>query len=166
MEYSNSLTATVYIVNNGKILLHQHKKYKTWFPTGGHLESSELPHEAAVREAKEETGFDVNLVTTEFAPAIDLGRVKRVPAPFCVLFEGDVDEQFLDFIYVATTTEINPYPQNGESTIFKWFSIDELQSPEIKTHVKNTATAILRTLYGDGGITASPPDGLPHKQTV
>ena len=146
MEYKNSLTATVYIVNKGRVLLHQHKKYKTWFPTGGHLESSELPHEAALREVKEETGFEVHLVNTEFAPAIDLGRVKRVPAPFCVLYEGDVEEQFLDFIYAATTTEIEPHPQNGESTTFKWFSIDELNSSEVKTHVKNTAIAILQKI--------------------
>ena len=49
MKYNKSITATVYVINDGKVLLHQHKKYKTWFPLGGHIEEDEFPHEAAIR---------------------------------------------------------------------------------------------------------------------
>ena len=31
MKYNKSITATVYVINDGKVLLHQHKKYKTGF---------------------------------------------------------------------------------------------------------------------------------------
>ena len=74
MLYNKSITATVYIVNNGKVLLHMHKKYNTWFPVGGHLEPNELPHEAAIREAKEEAGIDITLVETENVPYFDIGN--------------------------------------------------------------------------------------------
>ena len=47
MNYNKSISATVYVVNDGKVLLHLHKKYKTWFPLGGHVEADEFPHEAA-----------------------------------------------------------------------------------------------------------------------
>ena len=88
MNYKKSITATVYVINDGKVLLHLHKKYKTWFPLGGHIEADEFPHEAAIREVKEESGFDVTLLETEFAPEIELARVERIPAPFCLLHEG------------------------------------------------------------------------------
>ena len=51
----------MYVINNNRVLLHLHKRYNTWFPVGGHFEEDELPHEAAVREVKEESGFDVTL---------------------------------------------------------------------------------------------------------
>ena len=144
MKYNKSITATVYVINDGKVLLHQHKKYKTWFPLGGHIEEDEFPHEAAIREVKEESGFDVKLIDTEIAPSIELARVKRVPSPFCLLHEGiGGDENFFDFIYIAETEEIVPHPDNNESKDFKWFTYDELINSEIKTHVKNTALAVL-----------------------
>lgn len=144
MKYNKSITATVYVINNRKVLLHQHKKYKTWFPLGGHIEEDEFPHEAAIREVKEESGFDVTLIETELAPEIDLARVKRIPAPFCLLHEGIGGvENFFDFIYIAETTETEPHPEGDESKEFKWFSYEELQKYDIKPHVKNTALAIL-----------------------
>ena len=145
MKYNKSITATVYVINDGKVLLHQHKKYKTWFPLGGHIESDEFSHEAALREVREESGFDVKLIETELAPEIELARVKRIPAPFCLLHEGIGDvENFFDFIYIAETSETIPHPASGESKEFKWFSSEELSEyDDIKPHVKNVAMAIL-----------------------
>ena len=144
MKYNKSITATVYVINDGKVLLHQHKKYNIWFPLGGHIEENEFPHEAAIREVKEESGFDVKLMDTELAPHIELARVQRIPSPFCLLHEGiGGEENFFDFIYIAETKETIPHPDNNESKDFKWFTYDELQNSEIKTHVKNTALAAL-----------------------
>ena len=144
MIYNKSMTATVYVINDNKVLLHQHKKYKTWFPLGGHIEEDEFPHEAAIREVKEESGFDVTLIETELAPEIELARVKRIPTPFCLLHEGIGGvENFFDFIYIAETIETDPHPESDESKEFKWFSYEELLSYDIKTHVKNTALAAL-----------------------
>ena len=147
MKYKKSITATVYVINNGKVLLHQHKKYKTWFPLGGHIEEDEFPHEAALREVKEESGFDVTLIETELAPEIELARVKRIPSPFCLLHEGIGGvENFFDFIYIAETIETDPHPESDESKEFKWFSYEELLSHDIKPHIRNTALAILQYL--------------------
>ena len=143
MNYNKSITATVYVINDGKVLLHQHKKYKTWFPLGGHIEEDEFPHEAAIREVKEESGLNVELINTEIAPHINLGRVKRVPSPFCLLHEGGEGENFFDFIYIAETNETIPHPESNESKDFKWFTCEELKANNIKTHVKNTALAAL-----------------------
>ena len=144
MKYNRSITATVYVINSGRVLLHDHKKYKTWFALGGHVEADEFPHEAAIREVREESGFEVRLLDTEIAPHIELARVSRVPAPFCLLYEGiGSDEEFLDFIYIAETDETLPHPADGESREFRWFTYDELKDCDMKVHIKNTALAVL-----------------------
>src|SRR3989344_2869084 len=58
-------TTSIYIVYEHKVLLHKHKKLHIWLPPGGHIELDEDPNEAAIREAKEETGLDVELVGEE-----------------------------------------------------------------------------------------------------
>lgn len=55
-------TVAVFVVCEGKVLLHRHRKLGMWLPPGGHIESGELPDEAALREVREETGVEVKLV--------------------------------------------------------------------------------------------------------
>lgn len=144
--YNKSLTATVYVINNDRVLLHMHKKYKTWFPVGGHLEPDELPHEAAIREAKEESGLEIRIFEKE-PDAFSIGLVKRIPRPVAVYNEGiHGDEEFLDFIYAATADEALPHTAENESDVFRWFTIKELlsENENIKIHIRNTA---LRCLY-------------------
>ena len=51
----------VLIVNGDAVLLRMHDKYDMWLPPGGHVELDEDFVEATIREAKEETGLDVEL---------------------------------------------------------------------------------------------------------
>ncbi len=153
MNYKKSLTATVYIINNNRVLLHMHKKYKTWFPVGGHLEPDELPHEAAIREAKEESGLDVMLFQKN-SHMFSIGLVKRVPDPLCVYNEGDKKdggEDFLDFIYAATANEDLPHTDEDESGVFRWFTREELlcDKENIKIHIRNTALHCLYFVTGE-----------------
>ncbi len=146
MSYKKSLTATVYIVNRDRVLLHMHKKYKTWFPVGGHLEENELPHEAALREAKEESGLEVEIFE-ENPDLFSIGLVKRVPSPLAVYHEGTPGvEDFLDFIYAAVTRDTVLHPDDGESREFRWFTLSELldEKENIKIHIRNTA---IHSLY-------------------
>jgi 8-oxo-dGTP pyrophosphatase MutT (NUDIX family) len=57
-------TVAVFVVWEGKVLLHRHRKLGMWLPPGGHIEEGELPDEAAVREVWEETGVRVELAGT------------------------------------------------------------------------------------------------------
>ena len=56
METTRHFVATVYAVHDGAVALHEHDKLEMWLPAGGHLDRDELPHEAALREAREESG--------------------------------------------------------------------------------------------------------------
>ena len=142
MQYNKSMTATVYIIQNNRVLLHMHKKYKTWFPVGGHVEPDEFPYQAAIREAKEESGFDVELLKTEITGDYDIGRVERIPLPFCT-YQCGSEKEFYDFIFIAKIIGGELSPADGESTEFRWFSREELENfDEVKVHIKNTALAV------------------------
>src|SRR5256885_16696101 len=55
-------TVAIFVVHDGKILLIHHRKLNAWLPLGGHIELDEEPEQAALREAKEESGLDVELI--------------------------------------------------------------------------------------------------------
>jgi len=55
-------TVAIFVVYDGKILLIHHRKLDKWLPLGGHIELDEDPEQAALREAKEESGLDVELL--------------------------------------------------------------------------------------------------------
>ena len=61
-EVGRHFTVAVFVVRDGKVLLHWHRKLGMWLPPGGHIERDELPDDAAVREVLEETGVEVELV--------------------------------------------------------------------------------------------------------
>lgn len=124
-EITRHFTATTFVVYNGKLLLHFHKKLKMWLPPGGHIDRDELPEEAAVREIKEETGLEVTLIHGK--EMLKTAHVKELLRPHCILLE-DINEhhQHIDFIYFAVAENDILKPQDGESVVIKWFTKDEL----------------------------------------
>ena len=114
MKLNRTLTATVYIVHQDKVLLHVHKKFKTLFPVGGKLEADELPEEAAIREAQEEAGLAVTLLTTQ--KELGMTRVRQLNNPQYTLLENIGHEiENIDFIFFATSQTDQVRPQVGES---------------------------------------------------
>ena len=55
-------TVAIFVVHDEKILLIHHRQLNRWLPLGGHIELDENPEQAALREAKEESGLDVELL--------------------------------------------------------------------------------------------------------
>ena len=70
---------TVFIVNRGRVLLIDHKKYDEWLPIGGHIELDEDPEMALIREIQEECGLKVRLLAGK--PDIAHPGVKPIPTP-------------------------------------------------------------------------------------
>lgn len=95
-------TATAYVVDRGHTLLLWHHKLRMWLPPGGHCEPNEDPVEAALREAREESGISVGVV-----PPHDLlvcGGPRVLPPPAVILIEDIVrpDQPFhqhIDHVY-------------------------------------------------------------------
>jgi 8-oxo-dGTP pyrophosphatase MutT (NUDIX family) len=55
-------TVAIFVVHDEKILLIHHRQLDKWLPLGGHIELDEDPEQAALREAKEESGLEVELL--------------------------------------------------------------------------------------------------------
>lgn len=148
LELNRTLTATVYIINGDKVLLHKHKKYNTLFPVGGHIEADELPHEAALREAYEESGLKVKLYNNE--EQLELGRVQQLPRPINLLLENiGHEKENIDFIYFATTDTFELCPEDGESREFYWLTKEDIENnPNIKPHIKGMALQALKVVIG------------------
>jgi len=61
MQPSIGIGAAVAIMENGKVLLTKREDFEVWCLPGGQIDPGESMAEAAVREAREETGLDVEL---------------------------------------------------------------------------------------------------------
>ncbi len=95
-------TATGFVVNDGRVLLHWHPKVKAWLPPGGHIEENEDPAEAVVREIHEEAGVHAAVVPT--GPTFELSYPTCVVSPFTIMIEDIHDpvhgyHQHIDMIY-------------------------------------------------------------------
>jgi ADP-ribose pyrophosphatase YjhB (NUDIX family) len=55
------LAVIVAVINDGKVLLTKREDFEVWCLPGGGVEDGESLAEGAIREAKEETGLDVEL---------------------------------------------------------------------------------------------------------
>lgn len=99
-------TATAYVLQQDKVLLHYHHKLQHWLPFGGHIEKNETPVEAVIREVKEESGLDIELILQENV-VVEEVIAQTLPRPYLSLIENvpqfnDVPaHQHMDLIYLA-----------------------------------------------------------------
>jgi len=134
METTRHFVATVYVVSEGCVALHEHSKLDMWLPAGGHIDRDELPHEAALRETREELGLDVDLVAPQ--QDIESETVQSIPQPqhflledINVTAEDEVGHQHIDFIFYgrADSRDIAPEPGEQSTDDWEWFSVADLQ---------------------------------------
>lgn len=55
-------TVSLFVVQDRKVLVILHRKLGKWLPLGGHIELDEDPEQAALREAREESGLEIELL--------------------------------------------------------------------------------------------------------
>ncbi len=78
------LTVDGFVVHEGRVALHWHRKIGMWLPAGGHLEPGEDPVSAALREIREE--FAVEAEVMRLAPRVDYdGGPAQMEPPFTIL---------------------------------------------------------------------------------
>jgi 8-oxo-dGTP pyrophosphatase MutT (NUDIX family) len=101
--------SAVVLDDGGRVLLHRHKRLGIWLQPGGHLEPGESPSQAAVREAREETGVLASHPGGE---------------PVLVhvdLHEGPRGHVHLDLRYLLLASADQPLvPAAGESPEVEW----------------------------------------------
>lgn len=118
------ITASAAIVHpaSARTLLHWHKRLSRWLQVGGHCDYETDPAQAALREAREETGLPdlAHYPADRKLAPIDID-VHTIPE------SGDRPQHLhLDFRYVLVTEQPHALaPAAGESTRFRWLRFGE-----------------------------------------
>jgi 8-oxo-dGTP pyrophosphatase MutT (NUDIX family) len=119
---------------NKRMLLVDHKRTGLWLPPGGHIEETETPEEALVREAKEETGFNVKVLGQKFKLAEAAGDVKSLIIPFHLQMEKipkdshrDFAHEHIDLVYLCKIISGKLTHEKKAHHAIKWFSLAEMK---------------------------------------
>lgn len=119
-------TASVYVVRDGKVLLHKHKKLGIWLPPGGHIELDEDPNQTAVREVAEETGLVIELVGRERLASAPADKSQDLLPPM-FLNRHHVNEahEHVDHVYFALSLVGDVRSEEGSE--FVWVGRDQIE---------------------------------------
>lgn len=140
-------TVAIFVVKGGRILLIHHRNLNKWLPLGGHIELDEDPEAAALREAKEESGLDVELVG-ERAPTTGPGTRALIAPRFLDIHRITDTHEHIGMIYWAR-------PKNGKLSLaaeehhdIRWCTLEELDklSPPMTDAVKWYCRAAIREI--------------------
>jgi 8-oxo-dGTP pyrophosphatase MutT (NUDIX family) len=127
-QFGYDLATSIFIVHETKVLFVLHRKMHRWLPIGGHIEANELPHYAAIREAKEESGLDIELVYNKTL-ADDPGFCS-LPAPaFMDLHQISDKHWHLGFIYYAKVISGQIKLAEDEHSDIRWLTQADLTDP-------------------------------------
>ena len=130
---TRDFTATTFVVDDQRTLLLHHRKLGMWLPPGGHIDPHELPDQAALREVREESGLEVELLTQGYL----LGHVRVLPQPHCVLLEDiSPGHQHIDLIYFARVSGGALAPAEREARAARWYSWEALDDPDIAEDIR------------------------------
>jgi 8-oxo-dGTP pyrophosphatase MutT (NUDIX family) len=130
-------TVAIFVVQKAKVLLIHHRKLDKWLPLGGHVELDEDPEQAALREAREESGFSVELLG-ERPPTTGAGTRALIAPRFLDIHRITDTHEHIGMIYWAR-------PQDGALTLaeaehhdIRWCSAEELDGlvPKMSDAVK------------------------------
>ncbi len=139
-------TVAVFVVHEGKVLLHRHRKLGMWLPPGGHIERDELPDDAAVREVLEETGVRVALVGERRDDVNDPVQLHR-PAGMQLEDIGP-GHQHIDLIYFAEPAGPTDIRDEFSGDKVGWYGPEDWDAMSVNAEVCGWCERALSALDG------------------
>jgi 8-oxo-dGTP pyrophosphatase MutT (NUDIX family) len=118
-------TVAIFVVHEGKVLVIHHRNLDKWLPLGGHIELDEDPEQAALREAKEESGLDVELLG-ERPPITSQGTRALIAPRFLDIHRISDAHEHIGMIYWARTKNGRLALAADEHHEIRWCSSEEL----------------------------------------
>ena len=115
------LTASAWIVNSdkNKVLLHNHIVFNKWIQLGGHVEDDELVSDAALREAREESGLRTLSLLKDDIFDID---VHKIPEN-----EKYKEHYHYDIRYLMEAEEVEEISRSKESREISWIKLKKVK---------------------------------------
>ena len=142
MEIVREFLSTVFVVSGGKVLMTWNNKVNNWIPIGGHIEPNELPCSSVVREAKEESGLDIELVSP-----FDKSKTANLIQPVHIHLDNiREDHKHINLIYFGIVKGGECFEIDDEGKELKWFSKEELLKENLIDSVKEWALEALNQL--------------------
>ena len=124
-------TVAVFVVWRGRVLVVHHRGLDKWLPLGGHIELDEDPEAAAVREVREESGLEVELVG-ERPPTTEPGTRALIAPRFLDIHRISQTHQHIGMMYWARPANDIITLAPGEHHAIRWCSgadLEALQPP-------------------------------------
>ncbi len=134
-------TASVYIVHDARVLLLMHKVLDIWLPPGGHVELDEDPNECAIREAKEETGLDIELIGAMPTYETPYKARELIPPRFLNrhFYDQTHTHEHVDLCFFARSKSGADARHEIEGGDIRWFSKEDIEAdssiiPDVRLH--------------------------------
>jgi ADP-ribose pyrophosphatase YjhB (NUDIX family) len=140
------LAVIVAVIDDNKILLTKREDFEVWCLPGGGVEDGESLAEAGIREAKEETGVDVELTSL-------VGVYSRVGGMW-----SDVHAVLFRAKPIGGELKLQP----GETVEVAYFSFDDLPKEFLFGHQQRIADAINNV----NGVAMKQELNLPETETL
>jgi 8-oxo-dGTP pyrophosphatase MutT (NUDIX family) len=122
-------TATGFVVENGRTLLHWHRRLQQWMPPGGHIDPNEDPVQAVLREIHEETGIVAEVIPAN--PPLAFDYPEQVPPPYTILIEDipgpGEPHNHIDHIYFCRPVAGATHETREDPTL-RWITEAELHA--------------------------------------
>jgi 8-oxo-dGTP pyrophosphatase MutT (NUDIX family) len=120
-------TVAIFVVHEKRILIIHHRALDKWLPLGGHIELDEDPEQAALREAREESGLEVELVG-ERPPTTEPGTRALIAPRFLDIHRINDRHEHIGMIYWARPRSGSVALATAEHYEIRWCSSEDLDS--------------------------------------
>lgn len=136
------LTVNGFIFKDDKVLLIYNPKYQMWLGVGGHIDPDTTPDEQMVKEAKEEVGLDIEILSLSPEIKISDSALRGTALPFYADVHNVGDHNHYSQYYVCVPRDPSQKIVSDDREVkkYNWFTESEI---EINQEIKKTTKAIV-----------------------
>ena len=156
-NYYLDLCVDTYIAFQDTVLLRYHDKYHNWGAPGGHIDAGEDANEAAIREAWEEAGLQIELIGPAGWLKTDTETNTDLVPPIFVnrhAINDHHDHSAFVFVGISKTNIIHPQTEEDKASEARciWvtqYELDQMREsdPDLRQEVYRYATTALRLAH-------------------